>query len=39
MKTFKQFVEQVDIVVENFTAGTMDKLGLGYEALKQINLI
>ena len=31
---FKQFVTQADIVVENFTAGTMDKLGLGYQELE-----
>ena len=34
---FKQLVKDADIVVENFAAGTMDKLGLGYEVLKQIN--
>ena len=34
---FKQFVTHSDIVVENFTAGTMDKLGLGYQDLKLIN--
>ncbi len=30
-------VKNVDIVVENFKPGTMEKLGLGYEVLKQIN--
>ncbi len=34
---FKRFVIHADIVVENFTAGTMDKLGLGYRDLKSIN--
>lgn len=32
-----KLVEQVDVVVENFTPGTMEKLGLGYETLKQRN--
>ena len=26
-----------DVVVQNFKAGTMDRMGLGYEALKQVN--
>ena len=34
---FLKLVEHVDIVVENFTPGTMEKLGLGYETLKQRN--
>lgn len=34
---FLELVEQADIVVENFTAGTMDKLALGYQELKKIN--
>ena len=32
-----KLVKQVDIVVENFVPGTMDKLGLGYETIKQRN--
>ncbi|MGE3594597.1 MAG: CoA transferase [Dehalococcoidia bacterium] len=28
---------QVDIVVESFSPGTMDGLGIGYEALKKVN--
>jgi CoA:oxalate CoA-transferase len=34
---FKELVKQFDIVVENFAAGVMDKLGLGYEVLKGLN--
>ena len=34
---FKQLVEHVDLVVENFAKGTMDKLDLGYAVLKKIN--
>ena len=29
--------ETADIVVENFSPGTMDRLGLGFEALQKIN--
>lgn len=34
---FKQLVSECDVVVENFRAGVMDKLGLGFETLKSIN--
>ncbi|RVU05885.1 CoA transferase [Novosphingobium umbonatum] len=34
---FMQLVEKADIVVENFTAGTADRLGVGYEACAAIN--
>jgi CoA:oxalate CoA-transferase len=38
---FLKLARKADVVVENFSPGTMDKLGLGYEVLKQIkpNLI
>ncbi|MFG6611920.1 CaiB/BaiF CoA transferase family protein [Sulfitobacter sp. 1A12057] len=32
-----ELAAQADIVVENFRAGTMDRLGIGYETLKQAN--
>lgn len=34
---FKELAKQSDVVVENFAAGVLDKLGLGYEVLKQLN--
>ena len=34
---FLKLVEHVDIVVQNFSPGTMENLGLGYEILKQHN--
>lgn len=33
----KAMVKEVDVVVENFRPGTMKKLGLDYEVLKEIN--
>ena len=33
----RQLVEKVDVVLENFKPGTMEKWGLGYEELKRIN--
>ena len=33
----KKMVEHCDVVVENFRGGVMDKLGLGYDVLKEIN--
>lgn len=34
---FKKLVETADIVVENYRPGVMDKLGLGYDVLREIN--
>ncbi len=33
----RDLVANADVLVENFRAGTMDKLGLGYDALREIN--
>lgn len=34
---FKQLASEADVVVEGFRPGVMDRLGLGYEALRAIN--
>lgn len=34
---FRRLVRESDVVVENFRVGTMEKLGLGYEVLREIN--
>jgi CoA:oxalate CoA-transferase len=34
---FSDLVRQADIVVENFSAGTMDRLGIGYSVARTIN--
>ncbi len=34
---FRELVKYADVVTENWSVGTMDRLGLGYEALRQIN--
>lgn len=36
-KIFKELVKTSDVVLENFTPGTMDGFGLGYEELSMIN--
>lgn len=33
----KEVVAWADVVIENFTPGTMDRLGLGYEELRKVN--
>jgi len=37
VEIFKELVKRSDVVVENFSAGVMDRLGLGYEVLSGIN--
>lgn len=37
VEVVKQLVQDYDIVLEQFRPGVMDKLGVGYEALKAIN--
>ncbi|MFX1379502.1 MAG: CaiB/BaiF CoA transferase family protein [Promethearchaeota archaeon] len=34
---FKKLVEKSDVLIENFVKGTMEKWGIGYEVLKEIN--
>ena len=34
---FKELVQHADVVTENFSVGTMERLGLGYETLREIN--
>lgn len=36
-EVFRKLVRSADVVVENFRPGVMDRLGLGYETLKQDN--
>lgn len=34
---FKEMIKRADVVIENYRPGTMEKLGLGYDKLKEIN--
>lgn len=36
-KIFLELVKQADILLENYRPGTMEKLGLGYDVLKEVN--
>jgi CoA:oxalate CoA-transferase len=37
VELIKALVKHADVVAENFSVGTMDRLGIGYETLKQVN--
>ncbi|MCH7705560.1 MAG: CoA transferase, partial [Chloroflexi bacterium] len=37
LQVFRELVRVSDVVVENFTPGTMERLGLSYSALNEIN--
>lgn len=37
VELFKELVRHADVVTENFSVGVMDRLGVGYNTLKQIN--
>jgi formyl-CoA transferase len=34
---FKRLVKDADVVIENFRPGVMDRLGIGYDVLREIN--
>jgi CoA:oxalate CoA-transferase len=36
-RVLRQLAAHADVLVENFRAGAMDKLGLGYESLREVN--
>jgi crotonobetainyl-CoA:carnitine CoA-transferase CaiB-like acyl-CoA transferase len=37
VELFKELVKHADVVTENFSVGTMDRLGIDYETLKTVN--
>jgi crotonobetainyl-CoA:carnitine CoA-transferase CaiB-like acyl-CoA transferase len=37
VELFKELVARADVVTENFSVGTMERLGLGYEELRALN--
>lgn len=37
LELFKEMVANADVLVSNFSGGTMNKMGLGYEVLREIN--
>jgi CoA:oxalate CoA-transferase len=37
VELFKELVTRADVVAENFSVGTMERLGLGYEELRRVN--
>lgn len=36
-RLFRELVKHFDVLIENFRPGTMERLGVGYESLNQIN--
>src|SRR5712691_9868659 len=36
VELFKELVKHADVVTENFSVGTMERLGLGYEDLRRV---
>lgn len=36
LKIFKELVPKCDVVIQNFRPGTMERLGLGYDVLKEL---
>ena len=37
LKMVKRLIAKADVMVENFRPGVMDKIGLGYDIVKEIN--
>ncbi len=37
VEAFKKLAQESDVVVQNMRAGTMERLGLGYEQIKEVN--
>jgi len=37
LELFRELVKHADVVTENWSVGTMERLGLGYEALRSVN--
>ena len=33
----KEFIKDADVIIDNFTPGLMEKFGLDYETVKEIN--
>jgi crotonobetainyl-CoA:carnitine CoA-transferase CaiB-like acyl-CoA transferase len=37
IELFQEMVQRADVVTENFSVGTMERLGIGYDTLQQVN--